>query len=123
MAVHRRKAGAGPSGDALIVSKARVRKLVRGMNVSLEFYLALDREVRRLIEGAEERALGNRRRTVMPVDVVLAMDIPPGDIDVPIRKKKKTLRRWKNCRHVQSFVRGKEGHNCWKDFCGGNDSE
>jgi hypothetical protein len=59
---------AGASGD-LIISKSRTKAAVRKCNVGGEFYGALDAAVRKLIAGAEERALGNKRKTLRAVDL------------------------------------------------------
>ena len=55
------------SGD-LIISKSRT-KAAAGINVSGEFYGALDAAVRNLIKAAEERAVGNKRKTLKGVDL------------------------------------------------------
>ena len=55
------------TGD-LIISKART-KATAGINVSGDFYGALDEAVRTLIASAEERALNNNRRTLRPHDL------------------------------------------------------
>jgi hypothetical protein len=55
------------SGD-LIISKART-KAASGINVSGDFYVALDEAVRALIAGAEARAESNGRRTLRPHDL------------------------------------------------------
>ncbi len=52
----------------LIISKARTKAAV-GMNVSSEFYAALDECVRTCIAGAEARASSNNRRTLRPHDL------------------------------------------------------
>ena len=52
----------------LIISKSRT-KAAAGINVSGEFYSALDAAVRDLIAGAEARALNNNRRTLRPHDL------------------------------------------------------
>ena len=51
-----------------IISKART-KAAAGINVSGEFYAALDETVRNLINGAEERAISNGRKTLRPHDL------------------------------------------------------
>lgn len=61
----RKKAG----GDAMIISKSRVKAAVRKCNVGSEFYDALESEVRGLISRAEQRALGNKRKTLRAADV------------------------------------------------------
>ena len=53
----------------LIISKSRVKNAVKKCNVGGEFYGALDAAVRVLIKGAEERALGNKRKTLKAVDL------------------------------------------------------
>lgn len=63
-----RKAARG-GGDAMIISKARVKAAVRKCNVGAEFYDALESEVRGLIARAEERAVGNKRKTLRAADV------------------------------------------------------
>lgn len=62
----RKKAGAG---DAMIISKARVKAAVKKCNVGSEFYDALEGAVRDLIARAEERAHGNKRKTLRAADV------------------------------------------------------
>ena len=51
-----------------IISKART-KAAAGINVSGEFYSALDEAVRSLISTAEERAVNNGRKTLRPHDL------------------------------------------------------
>jgi len=53
----------------LIISKARTKNAVKKCNVSGEFYGALDKAVRELIKDAEARAVGNKRKTLKPVDL------------------------------------------------------
>lgn len=55
------------SGD-LIISKSRT-KATASINVSGDFYSALDGAVRRLIANAEARATNNGRRTLRPHDL------------------------------------------------------
>ena len=57
------------SGAAMIISKTRVKAAVKKCNVGAEFYGALESEVRGLIKRAEDRALGNRRKTLRAADV------------------------------------------------------
>ena len=67
----RKKASRGrkkTTGLDLIISKSRT-KAAAGINVSSEFYAALDESVRTLISGAEERALSNNRRTLRAHDL------------------------------------------------------
>lgn len=52
----------------LIISKSRT-KAAAGINVSGEFYGALDASVRDLIASAERRALDNGRKTLRPHDL------------------------------------------------------
>ena len=52
----------------LIISKSRT-KAASGLNVSGDFYSALDGVVRELISGAEARATNNGRRTLRPHDL------------------------------------------------------
>lgn len=52
----------------LIISKSRT-KGAASLNVSGEFYGALDEAVRNLIAGAEARAEANNRRTLRPQDL------------------------------------------------------
>ena len=68
----KKKAGRGraakkKTGD-LIISKSRT-KAAAGMNVSGDFYGALDGAVRELIATAEARANNNNRRTLRPHDL------------------------------------------------------
>ena len=60
----KKKAGASD----YIISKSRT-KAAAGINVSGEFYGALDEAVRLMITGAEERAVNNNRRTLRPHDL------------------------------------------------------
>ncbi len=55
------------SGD-LIISKSRT-KAASGLNVSGDFYGALDQAVRSMISHAEARAMNNGRRTLRPHDL------------------------------------------------------
>jgi histone H3/H4 len=64
-----KKRAAGKKADAMIISKARVKAAVKKCNVGAEFYPALEAEVRNLIKSAEERALGNKRKTLRATDV------------------------------------------------------
>ncbi len=57
------------SGEAMIISKSRVKAAVKKCNVGAEFYGALESEVRDLIRRAEQRAIGNKRKTLRPADV------------------------------------------------------
>jgi hypothetical protein len=56
------------TGD-LIISKARTKAAAKKCNVSGDFYAALDKVVRGLIADAEARAVGNKRKTLKPVDL------------------------------------------------------
>ena len=60
--------GKKKSGLDLIISKSRT-KAAAGLNVSGEFYGALDEAVRGMIAGAEARATNNGRRTLRPHDL------------------------------------------------------
>ena len=55
-------------GGDLIISKSRT-KAAAGINVSGDFYGALDEAVRAMIAGAEARAESNGRRTLRPYDL------------------------------------------------------
>ena len=57
----------GRTGD-LIISKSRT-KAASGINVSGDFYGALDAAVREMIANAETRAGSNNRRTLRPYDL------------------------------------------------------
>lgn len=52
----------------LIISKSRTKNAA-GINVSGEFYGALDEAVREMIAGAERRAMANGRKTLRPQDL------------------------------------------------------
>ena len=52
----------------LIISKSRTKNAA-GINVSGEFYGALDEAVRDMIAGAERRATANGRKTLRPQDL------------------------------------------------------
>ena len=70
MAARRKKAARAKRGPAeLIISKSRTKAAVRKCNVGGEFYGALDQHVRKLISEAEQRALGNKRKTLKAVDL------------------------------------------------------
>ena len=70
MAARRKKAARRSSKPAeLIISKARTKAAVKKCNVGQEFYAALDGAVREMIKSAEERALGNKRKTLKAVDL------------------------------------------------------
>ena len=56
-------------GDAMIISKTRVKNAVKNCNVGAEFYGALEAEVRELIKRAEARCTGNKRKTLRAADV------------------------------------------------------
>ena len=64
----RKKTTRKKTATDLIISKSRT-KAASGINVSGEFYAALDESVRSLIAGAEERALNNNRRTLRAHDL------------------------------------------------------
>lgn len=66
-ATRKKARGKKATGD-LIISKSRT-KAAAGMNVSGEFYAALDEAVRGLIATAEARAENNNRRTLRPHDL------------------------------------------------------
>ena len=68
----RKKGKAAPkkgSGGELIISKSRTKAAAKKCNVGGEFYGALDATVRKLIAEAEERAIGNKRKTLRAVDL------------------------------------------------------
>ncbi len=64
-----RKKKAKSSGGELIISKTRTKAAARKCNVSSDFYGALDKTVRGMIAAAEGRAVGNKRKTLKPVDL------------------------------------------------------
>jgi len=53
----------------LIISKTRTKGATKKCNVGGDFYGALDKAVRGMIADAEARALGNKRKTLKPVDL------------------------------------------------------
>ncbi len=53
----------------LLISKSGTKAAAKGVNVSSDFYGALDKEVRGLIAKATSRAKGNGRKTLRPVDL------------------------------------------------------
>jgi hypothetical protein len=68
----RKKGKAAPkkaSGGDLIISKSRTKAAAKKCNVGGEFYGALDAAVRKMIAAAEERAAGNKRKTLRAVDL------------------------------------------------------
>jgi histone H3/H4 len=52
-----------------LVTKAQVKEIVGDVNVSEEFYPALNIEVENIIKKAVERMKRNNRRTLMPRDL------------------------------------------------------
>ncbi len=62
------KRGKKKAAADLIISKSRT-KAAAGINVSGDFYVALDEAVRNLIATAEARAESNGRRTLRPQDL------------------------------------------------------
>jgi len=64
----KKQAAKKASGD-LIISKSRTKGAAKKCNVSSDFYSALDKSVRGMIANAESRALGNKRKTLKPVDL------------------------------------------------------
>ena len=64
-----KKAAKKASGGDLIISKSRTKAAAKKCNVSSDFYSALDKVVRGMIAGAEARAIGNKRKTLKPVDL------------------------------------------------------
>ena len=60
--------GKKKAGGDLIISKSRT-KAAADLNVSGDFYTALDSVVREMISGAEARATNNGRRTLRPHDL------------------------------------------------------
>jgi hypothetical protein len=68
-AARKSKSAKGKSAPAeFIISKSRT-KAASGINVSGDFYAALDAKVRGLIAQAEQRATDNGRRTLRPHDL------------------------------------------------------
>jgi len=54
---------------AAIVVKSSVKEAVDELNVSRDFYDALDEEVEELLDDAARRAQANDRKTVQPRDL------------------------------------------------------
>ncbi len=52
-----------------LVTKAQIKQVVGDINISEDFYPALNHEVERIIKKALERAKANGRRTLMARDV------------------------------------------------------
>ena len=70
MAARKQKAPAKKgSGRELIISKSRTKAAAKRCNVGSEFYGALDGAVRQMIKAAEDRAVGNKRKTLKAVDL------------------------------------------------------
>ena len=65
----KKKAARKGSGGDLIISKTRTKAASKKCNVGSEFYGALDKAVRAMIADAEQRALGNKRKTLKAVDL------------------------------------------------------
>ncbi len=53
----------------LIISKARTKSAAKSCNVSGDFYRALDKGVRNMINDAEIRAKANKRKTLKACDL------------------------------------------------------
>ena len=49
--------------------EGRTKAAVKKCNVGGDFYGALDKVVREMIASAEARAIGNKRKTLKPVDL------------------------------------------------------
>jgi histone H3/H4 len=69
MAARKKKAASKKGAGDLIISKSRTKAAVKKCNVGGEFYGALDQAVRRMIADAEQRATGNKRKTLKAVDL------------------------------------------------------
>ena len=65
----KKKAAKKSSGGDLIISKSRTKAAAKKCNVGGDFYGALDAAVREMIKNAENRATGNKRKTLKPVDL------------------------------------------------------
>lgn len=52
----------------LLIKKSAVKEAAQDMNVSADFYEALDREARNLVKRAAKRAQANGRKTVKARD-------------------------------------------------------
>jgi len=65
----KKRAAGKKAAESMIISKSRVKAAVKKCNVGAEFYPALEAQVRNLIKTAEERALGNKRKTLRATDV------------------------------------------------------
>ena len=57
------------AGGELIISKSRTQAAVKRCNVSGDFYGAFDAAAREMLKKAEERAIGNKRKTLRPADL------------------------------------------------------
>jgi hypothetical protein len=68
-AAPRKKTSQKAASGAMIISKSRVKGIVRKCNVGSDFYGALEGAVRGLVNQAEQRALANRRKTLRAADV------------------------------------------------------
>ena len=64
----KRKAAKKKGAADFIISKSRT-KAAAGINVSSDFYGALDVAVRSMINDAEQRACNNGRKTLRPHDL------------------------------------------------------
>jgi hypothetical protein len=69
MAAKKKAAKKAKATGDLIISKSRVKAATKKCNVGGEFYGALDAAVRKIIAGAEERAMANKRKTLKPADI------------------------------------------------------
>ncbi len=52
-----------------LVTKAQIKNIVGDINISEDFYPALNLEVQKIIKKALERAKANGRRTLMARDI------------------------------------------------------
>ena len=58
------------TGDNMyLVTKAQIKQVVGDINISEDFYPALNMEVERILKRALERAKQNNRRTLMARDI------------------------------------------------------
>ncbi|MDD9801628.1 MAG: hypothetical protein OXU53_03570 [Deltaproteobacteria bacterium] len=81
------------AGSEMIISKARTKALVKKCNVGGDFYDALDAATRDLIRKAEERALGNKRKTLKAVDVGPSQSKPGSEMIISKARTKALVKK------------------------------
>jgi len=81
----------------LIVVKAKLKDVAKGVNVAGDLAEALDKKARALVADAEKRAEDNGRKTVMAKDVPYAFTAPKAAEMLVVKSKVKDVVQNCNC--------------------------